>query len=287
MRHTNEAFENYKKLCKATNKGGTRMSKGTKARTETKKRERSQNFTLQEVSDLLNIVDEYKHIVECKQTDSVTWKEKDIACEKIASDFNSIYPTKYRSQRRLKNKYEGLKKAVKAKGANNRKESFRTGGGLKNAEDEENLPQSENGEIDEPFHHVFYSKTVDNESRLSTLQATQERNVLEESFSITIEENNQEKIHKFENQEKTVPEGTRKCCKSSSVIDEGNMAETKMEVQHYQLLSVQDEMKNKEEESRIKQRILEVELEIKKKELEVITLTVNKLQNEIMVEENL
>lgn len=54
-----------------------------------KKRKRSTNFTTEEISLLIKLAMNEKHILENKKTDSDTWKLKSETWEKIGSSFNS------------------------------------------------------------------------------------------------------------------------------------------------------------------------------------------------------
>lgn len=94
-----------------------------------KKKERSANFSPVEIDTLVQIVQKYSNVLECKKTDAHTWKEKEECWEKLASDFNSINMICPRTAKCLKTKYECLKKEVRKKRALQQQEIYRTGGG--------------------------------------------------------------------------------------------------------------------------------------------------------------
>lgn len=50
---------------------------------------RSVNFTVNEIITLIEIVKKYKHVIECKKTDSTTWRDKDECWSKITDELNS------------------------------------------------------------------------------------------------------------------------------------------------------------------------------------------------------
>ncbi|CAH1117627.1 unnamed protein product [Phaedon cochleariae] len=94
------------------------------------KRARSSNYTQQEKNLLLNIILRFKHVVESKKTDAVTWRDKNSTWTKIATLFNSQSPTgTYRDVTSLRKVYENVKKTVR-KTVSDEKVSFKkTGGG--------------------------------------------------------------------------------------------------------------------------------------------------------------
>ena len=95
-----------------------------------KQSKRAPNFTSREKSVLLNIVFNYKHIIENKKTDSITWREKDHCWTKLTSIFNSQNPENIaRSKESLRKLYDNLKKNVRQEVANDRAEIKKTGGG--------------------------------------------------------------------------------------------------------------------------------------------------------------
>lgn len=90
---------------------------------------RAPNFTVREKTLLLNIIHDFKHIVENKQTNSTTWREKDMAWSKIAATFNSQNEETYRTKENLKKYYDNIKKTVRKEVAEEKHESNKTGGG--------------------------------------------------------------------------------------------------------------------------------------------------------------
>ncbi|XP_047018958.1 uncharacterized protein LOC124644830 isoform X1 [Helicoverpa zea] len=95
----------------------------------TSKRERSVNFSREEVELLTSLVAQHKSILENKKSDAVTWNEKEQCWKTLEALFNSKSGTNYRSAKTLKAKYEGIKRNTRKKSALIRAETYRTGGG--------------------------------------------------------------------------------------------------------------------------------------------------------------
>lgn len=93
-----------------------------------RKRQRGPNFTPSEKEALISIVEGFKKILENKKTDSVTNEDKEKAWQKITDIFNSQNTT-FRSSETLKIFYNNLKKNLKKKAADYKKETHLTGGG--------------------------------------------------------------------------------------------------------------------------------------------------------------
>lgn len=89
---------------------------------------RTSNFTTAEENDLLNVVTNYKHIVECKQTDSLSNTQKKTIWITIAKDYNASAATT-RTAAALKTKYKNMKKRSKQKFADEKCNVKGTGGG--------------------------------------------------------------------------------------------------------------------------------------------------------------
>ncbi|KAH9643238.1 hypothetical protein HF086_012900 [Spodoptera exigua] len=99
----------------------------------TPKRERSINFSPEEVELLISLVVQNKTIVENKKSDAVTWNEKEQCWKTIEEIFNSTSGTHFRSAKTLKAKYEGIKRITRQKSALICAESYRTVGGSSTA----------------------------------------------------------------------------------------------------------------------------------------------------------
>lgn len=96
----------------------------------TKRRVRSANYTAEEKSCLINIINKYKNIIESKKTDKFSWNDKNNAWETIANEFNAAAPNgTYRNTESLKKFYENLKKDTRKIAAQEKMELFKTGGG--------------------------------------------------------------------------------------------------------------------------------------------------------------
>lgn len=75
------------------------------------KRARSANFSNDEKILLLNLISNYKHIIENKKTDHVSSEEKNVAWNKIATEFNASAPNNtYRGVETLKKFYDNKKR---------------------------------------------------------------------------------------------------------------------------------------------------------------------------------
>ncbi|RVE47946.1 hypothetical protein evm_007460 [Chilo suppressalis] len=94
-------------------------------------RERDSNFTREECDTLIQLDNENKHVLENKESDTVTWAEKEQCWQRIETKFNSISSVRFRSAKALKIKYDGLriKRDTRKKSAAIRAEMYRTGGG--------------------------------------------------------------------------------------------------------------------------------------------------------------
>lgn len=98
---------------------------------EKKKRQRGANFTQREINLLLGLINQYKHIVENKKTDSIINEQKNAAWKTITEKFNAVCPEfMNRSTESLKKLYDNKKKEARKQKAEERKECLLTGGGL-------------------------------------------------------------------------------------------------------------------------------------------------------------
>ncbi|XP_063372048.1 uncharacterized protein LOC134660233 [Cydia amplana] len=97
------------------------------------KRERSINFTREEVDILIKLVEVNKHILENKKSDAVTWGQKEECWKAIELSFNAASGSTHRTSKNLRLKYEGIKRDTRKKSALIRAETYRTGGGSSTA----------------------------------------------------------------------------------------------------------------------------------------------------------
>ena len=79
------------------------------------KKQRGVNFTANEKNVLVDLVSTRKAVIENKQTDGVTVREKEAAWQSLASEFNAYSNVTKRSWNQLKLCYENLKKRTKKK----------------------------------------------------------------------------------------------------------------------------------------------------------------------------
>lgn len=93
------------------------------------KRERSLNFSREEIDTLIKLVERNKVVIENKKSDAVTWGEKERCWKSIELDFNSASGVTLRSAKTLRFKYEGIKRDTRKKSALIRAETYKTGGG--------------------------------------------------------------------------------------------------------------------------------------------------------------
>ncbi|KAF5273302.1 hypothetical protein FQR65_LT04724 [Abscondita terminalis] len=77
------------------------------------KRERSLNYTQSDRQLLISIVTKYSAIIENKKFDSITLKQKKLAWDKVAEDFNCATNNLKRSGIQLRNAYKNLKRKLK------------------------------------------------------------------------------------------------------------------------------------------------------------------------------
>lgn len=108
------------------------------------KRERNPNFTDEEISLLLDLVEDFKIVVECKKSDTNSRSDKDKAWKVIEERFNvSSSNIAYRDRKVLKYsyKYENLKRVTKKKVVEDKKYVGGTGGGASKDPDYSNVDE--------------------------------------------------------------------------------------------------------------------------------------------------
>ncbi|KAG0442856.1 hypothetical protein HPB47_015546, partial [Ixodes persulcatus] len=91
-------------------------------------RNRAPNFTEREKDALLDLVEEFKNIVESKTTDKITTKTKNRVWDRITLKFNAVMGAR-REAHQLKKCYENIKKKARKDLAANRQAVRATGGG--------------------------------------------------------------------------------------------------------------------------------------------------------------
>lgn len=90
-------------------------------------KKRLPNFSTDEKITLIEIIERKKHIIENKQTDGVTIKEKEKCWLDISREFNSRCIKANRNVMSLKSCWDNLKKKTRKHFAEIRKEVFATG----------------------------------------------------------------------------------------------------------------------------------------------------------------
>lgn len=86
------------------------------------------NFTKSEIDQLIDIVCNYRHIVENKRTDGATRKDKDKDKDKICKEFNAVPGNFPRSTKTIRLKYDNIKKNICKKCFLMKNEQIKTGG---------------------------------------------------------------------------------------------------------------------------------------------------------------
>lgn len=71
----------------------------------------------------------FKEIIENKKTNGQPWREKDVAWSTLTELFNSQIPKSYSRSKEALKKYNNIKKSVRKKVAEDRREILKTGGG--------------------------------------------------------------------------------------------------------------------------------------------------------------
>ncbi|KAG8177080.1 hypothetical protein JTE90_015732 [Oedothorax gibbosus] len=121
-------------------------------------RPRTKNFTALEEEILLNSVGEFSHIIECRETSALKVGEKGRAWQRVAELFNSQSSVTKRHINQLKLKYKNVKANSRKRLANDKVETFVTGGGRKKilaSETDARLKAS--GAVLRPLENVFDS----------------------------------------------------------------------------------------------------------------------------------
>ncbi|XP_069694751.1 myb/SANT-like DNA-binding domain-containing protein 3 [Periplaneta americana] len=91
---------------------------------------RGKNFDDFEKNFLIELIADYKHIIENKKTDSVTVRTENKAWEEIAIKYNASCRTGPRSAKQLHALYNCMKKAARKDLNRDKMERYKTGGGV-------------------------------------------------------------------------------------------------------------------------------------------------------------
>ncbi|XP_072387366.1 myb/SANT-like DNA-binding domain-containing protein 3 [Diabrotica undecimpunctata] len=87
---------------------------------------RSANFSAEEEQLLISLCIKYKNVIECRETNALTWRQKNSAWMQLEKEFNAACGGNgYRNFKTLKEKYMNLKKRV----SENKLQSKMTEGG--------------------------------------------------------------------------------------------------------------------------------------------------------------
>lgn len=94
-----------------------------------KPRKRAQNFSEAEKICLINLIQQYKDVLENKKSDAVTSKDKDKCWKVIEHLFNSRSSGEFRNSEVLKSCWDNLKKKTRKFFADEKMQLYKTGGG--------------------------------------------------------------------------------------------------------------------------------------------------------------
>lgn len=94
-----------------------------------KENKRSANFTEGEQTTLINFVHQYRYILENKKTDAASNQKKCDVWSKLAEKFNASSGSSFRNASNLRSKYDDLKKNLRKKIGNHKRQLYQTGGG--------------------------------------------------------------------------------------------------------------------------------------------------------------
>lgn len=79
---------------------------------------------------LVELVHQYKNIIECKKTDSISNKNKNETWEKLTKEFNCKRTGLEKTSKQLRTSYMNLKGNLRQSLSKNKREIFQTGGGV-------------------------------------------------------------------------------------------------------------------------------------------------------------
>ncbi|KAH7978005.1 hypothetical protein HPB49_004150 [Dermacentor silvarum] len=87
------------------------------------------NFTDEERTILMDLMDRHRDVLECKKTDAVSIHAKKKTWEKLADEFNSNHNVRPRTSKQLKKCWDNLKEKWRRAKAEDTRQLFKTGGG--------------------------------------------------------------------------------------------------------------------------------------------------------------
>lgn len=89
---------------------------------------KSKNFSSAEKDVLMSMIELHRDVIECKRTDTVTTRNKDVVWDKISTEFNALGLSK-RTAKQIRLWWENQKKRARSRLAQNRVNTVKTGGG--------------------------------------------------------------------------------------------------------------------------------------------------------------
>ncbi|KAJ8948080.1 hypothetical protein NQ318_008431 [Aromia moschata] len=256
------------------------------------KRIRSTNYSLEEKNLLMTLVNELKHIIENKKTDAVTNSEKEKAWNKIANEFNAISPSgTFRDGQSLKKTYLNIKMAVRKEVADEKIETFKTGGGIPSKSTSNPLRDITlqtmnektvfglNNEFDSDANKINNDASI-SENDCETIYLEVEDHIENENSWSKWKANDLKKptssplIPKFANGENLTPHSSRRRPAATMTLQSSNiakiyneLAEKRLEVAEVELEILKNKERREEEKHKLEKNILEVQLKIKLDEL--------------------
>ena len=95
---------------------------------ESAKRVRCTNFSNNEIEVLLTLVEDREKVIESKQTDATSNRDKDVEWQKLAARFNALVGSG-RTAKQLRMKWDSLKKTTRKRYSSIKNSLYKTGGG--------------------------------------------------------------------------------------------------------------------------------------------------------------
>lgn len=152
-----------------------------------RKRKRAPNFTEKEIKILMKLVFAHIDIIECKKTDSETWRVKDIVWNNVAENFNNWSGTVKRSVETIRQKYDSVKKIARKKDAKNKEEEGKPNPDFIDLEEyEKELLQiletvgNNGGSIQEPTNMLLTESNFPTNIKTETTNTSQSSNAEQE-----------------------------------------------------------------------------------------------------------
>ncbi|KAL0114867.1 hypothetical protein PUN28_011901 [Cardiocondyla obscurior] len=231
---------------------------------------------------LVQLVSEYKEVLENKQTNSETICLKNQVWEEVTEKFN-LSGYSCRSSKMIRNCWENIKKRTKKHFAKQKKNLYKTGGGQSQIVD--NIMFNKTRDIIQPsvdgLTNMYDSDSfasIQNEETYDTLPSTDSLNIDDEDLTIAEKPVTKEKKRKITESKNidhkrsrfiSIKEKNKKESSKTEIDEFTNLAKSKTELSN--TLLIQEQERHAIEISIAEQRLAKekIELEIKKTELEM------------------